>query len=297
MSIQMQGGASPDELKFARWNDAIVGDAVDLRGSAAIEFAKRNSNAIHTFRYDPNKLAIEFDGKMFSAEEPETAFADIANSSALLETTTLGFTEILLCCRALKQSHRRAVSLLYTEPQNYYRPRRTQIVHRRDFDLSEEVEEFTGVPGNTVLLLPERPAKVVIFVGFEGQRLNRFLEQTEISPSKCAFVFGVPAFHPGWEMDAFANNLRVLKGEKMASRVHFCGAQNPRSAYETLVRIYASCNGEKLSVVPIGTKPHGLGSALFLCEHSDVGVDYDNPKRRQNRSDKVGAWHLFDAEF
>jgi hypothetical protein len=170
-------------------------------------------------------------------------------------------------------------------------------VHRRDFDLSDEVDDFTAVPGNTFLLLPERPLKVVVFVGYEGQRLNRYLEQTGVPPSKCSFVFGVPAYHPGWEMNSFANNFRVLKGEQMAGKVFFCGAQNPYSVYVMLNRIYKSCNGERVSITPIGTKPHGIGSALFLCEHSDVGVVYDNPKRKKERTDKVGTWHLFDVDF
>jgi hypothetical protein len=293
----MQAGAAPGDLTFGRWGHAIVGEAVDPRGAAAIEFAKGNADTAHTFRYDPGKLAFEFDGASFSAEEPEAAVACIDGSPAVLETTTLGFVEILLCCRALKQSGRAGVSMVYVEPGGYNRPLRSQVVHRRDFDLSDEVEDFAAVPGNTVLLLPERPAKVVVFLGFEGQRLNRFLEQTGVSASKCEFVFGVPAFRPGWEMDAFANTFRVLKGEQMSGRVHFCGAHNPVSVYEMLGRIYGSCNAQRVSVAPIGTKPHGIGSALFLCEHSDVGVVYDNPKRKKERSDKVGTWHLFDAEF
>jgi hypothetical protein len=98
-------------------------------------------------------------------------------------------------------------------------------------------------------------------------------------------------------MDAFANNLRVLRGGQMAGHVHFCGAHSPASAYEMLGRVYGSCDGQRFSVTPIGTKPHGIGAALFVCEHSDVGVVYDNPKRKKERSDKVGTWHLFDAEF
>jgi hypothetical protein len=297
MKILMQAGAHAGDLKFDGWHHAIIGEAIDPRGTAAIDFARANAKSVHTFRYNPKKLLVEFDGESFSAEEPERAFASVGNSPTLLETTTLGFVEILLCCRALKQTKLHSVTLVYAEPQNYYRPRRSQIVHRRDFELSDEVEEFAGVPGNTLLLLPDRPLKVVIFVGFEGQRLNRFLEQTGLSPSKCEFVFGVPAFHPGWEMDAFANNFRVLKGEQMAGKIHFCGAQNPVSAYDALARIYGSCNGERVSVTPIGTKPHGIGSALFLCEHSDVGVVYDNPKRKKERTDKIGTWHLFDAAF
>lgn len=293
----MQTAPSPEEFVSSRWDHAIIGDSVDSRGAVAIEFAKANSAAIHSFRYNPKALQIEFDGEQFSAEEPEQLFARLAHQSILLEATTLGFVEILLCCRALRQTAQSAVSLVYTEPKNYYRPRRSQIVHRRDFELSNEVEEFMAVPGNTILLSADRAVKSVVFVGFEGQRLNRFLEQTGIPASKCSIVFGVPAFRPGWEMDSFANNFRVLKGDQMAGRIHFCAAQNPLSAYETLKRIYNSCSGERLLVTPIGTKPHGIGSAFFLSEHPDVGVIYDNPKRKENRSNSVEKWHFFRAEF
>jgi hypothetical protein len=294
--IRMQAGGAATELAFSGWGAAVVGEAVDPRGTAAIEFAKGNSGVVHTFRYDPKQLAVEVDGRAFSAEEPEKPFAALGGP-ILLETTTLGFVEILLCCRGLKAAGAASVWLVYAEPQDYNRPRRSQIVHRRDFDLSDEVEEFTAVPGNPLLLLPEREVRAVIFLGFESQRLNRFLDQTSIAPGCCEFVFGVPAFRPGWEMDSFANNFRVLKGEKMAGRVHFCGAHSPVSAYEALVRIYGACSSQRVSVAPIGTKPHGVGAALFLCEHPDVGVVYDNPKRKKERSSKVGTWHLFEAVF
>jgi len=297
MKIGNQAGANASELHISRWGHAIVGESVDPRGTAATEFAKSNADAVHRFCYDPKKLTIEFDGASYSAEEPEKAFTEIGDTPALLEATTLGFVEILLCCKALKQAGRTGVSLLYAEPLNYFRPRRSQIVHRRDFELSEEVEEFTALPGNAILLLPDRPIKAVVFLGFEGQRLNRFLEQTGISPSKVEYVFGVPAFRPGWEMDAFANNLQVRSGGEMAGHVHFCGANSPASAYAVLDRVYRSCDGQRCSVTPVGTKPHGIGAALFICEHPEVGVIYDNPKRKKERSDKVGAWHLFEAVF
>lgn len=297
MKIEMQAGASISELSFSRWDHAIVGEAVDPRGEAAIDFATRSADAVHRFHYDPKRLAIEFDGASYSAEEPERSFAGITGASVLLEATTLGFVEILLCCRALKQTGQASVSLVYAEPLRYFQPRRSQIVHRRDFELSDEVEEFTAVPGNAILLLPERPIKAVVFLGFEGQRLNRFLEQTGVSPSKCDYVLGVPAYRPGWEMNAFANNLRVLSGGQMAGHLQFCGANSPASAYEMLCRVHASCDGERFFITPIGTKPHGIGAALFLCDRSDVGVVYDNPKRKDKRSDELGTWHLFEALF
>ena len=117
MKIGMQAGASASELSFSRWSHAIVGEAVDPRGNAAIEFAKGSADAVHRFRYDPKKLSIEFDGAFYSAEEPEKAFVGIGGAPALLEATTLGFVEILLCCRALKQAGRAGGSWRFCQPR------------------------------------------------------------------------------------------------------------------------------------------------------------------------------------
>jgi len=297
MRMFMQAGQGPTDLEFSRWEHAIVGLPIDARGIAATEFARANANAVHEFRYDPESLSVWLDGTSFTAEEPEKAFLRLHDGPILLEATSLGFVEILACCRALLQLGRRAITMIYIEPLEYFRPRRSQLVHRRDYELSDEVHEFNAVPGNAILLLRDRPVRVMVFAGFEGQRLFRLQEKLGRTPSEFNFIFGVPAYHPGWEMNAFANNFRFVSGEQMIGRVHFCGAQNPSSAYEILCDVQSACNGERLLVAPIGTKPHGIGCALYLCEHPEAGVVYDNPVRKKRRSDKVGSWHLFNIEL
>lgn len=295
MRIDMQAGGTRSEIASGPWGHAILGTSVDPRGEAAAAYVRDHCGEIHRVNYDAKNLEFRFDGVLYSVEEPEYAVSGIARSGVLVEATTLGFVELLLCVRALKNAGASRVSFLYCEPGDYYRPRRSMIVHRRDFELSSEVEQFTAVPGNAILLLQERAVKAVVFLGFEGQRLNRLLEQTGIRPGSCEYVFGVPAFRPGWEMDAFANNVRVIGGEGMAGRVHFCGAHSPMGAYEVLRSVHRSCDGRRFAIVPIGTKPHGIGAALFLSEEPDVGVVYDCPRLRAERSDSVGTWHLFNV--
>jgi len=290
---------APEEIaeELALLEAGIVGQAVDDRGSAAEGFARENSECVHLFSYSPETLNVSLDSVRFSAESVDGALAKMAKTRILVEATTLGFVEILLCCRALKQLGVPGISLAYIEPASYFRPHQSLIVHRRDFELSDEVDNFSAVPGNAVLMRSDR-TKVILFLGFEGQRMNRFLEQTAISPSACSITFGVPAFRPGWEMHAFANNFIALRGSEMAGKIQFCGAQNPLSAYAAVKRIYDSCApNERLVIVPVGTKPHGIGAALFASEHPETGVSYDNPKRKDKRSESVGAWHLFDVVF
>ena len=111
-------------------------------------------------------------------------------------------------------------------------------------------------------------------------------------------IFGVPAFKPGWEMDAFVNNIRVIRDKHIRGGIKFCGAENPAAVFNLLSEVYDSREPEEmLFIAPIGTKPHGIGVALFVATHEDVGIIYDHPIRRKGRSQAVSRWHLFSADL
>ena len=298
MHIEMQSGPDSDCLSHSRWQTGIVGDILDDRGDKAIEFIKKSCDAIYTLRYDPRLLQIRLNEKEMPVDDIQGAIQTLCTNSLILETTTLRVDEILLCCKPVQQLGISSISLLYTEPQRYNRFRQSEVLHRREFDLSTEYEPFAGIPGTRLMLNIAFRTKAVFLVGYEGQRLRKVLDQTDIRPENSYVVFGVPAFQPGWEMDAFANNLRVIKEKEIARNVLFSGAQNPASVIDALETVYrARGPNEQLVVVPIGTKPHGIGAVLFACEHDDVGVIYDHPNRKYGRSSQVGTWHLFDVDF
>lgn len=300
MRIRMQSGVSSTGLAYSPWSSAVIGVPLDDRGAAAIAFAERSARKIHTISYSANPPSVKFDNEICEVESLANLIKDEVGEPLLLEATTLGFVEILLTLRAAKESGQKKVSILYTEPRSYRRSLSQLVLHRRDFELSDEVEDFSGVPGSLFMLRDDRRAKAVFLVGYEGQRLEQALEQTGVRPSDCSVVFGVPAFQAGWEMDSFANNIRVLRQRDVTGEVLFGGAQNPLSAYRAIARVHASCDrsrGERLIVAPIGTKPHGIGAAVFVCDHDDVGLIYDHPRRSSGRSDDVASWHLFEVGF
>lgn len=135
-------------------------------------------------------------------------------------------------------------------------------------------------------------------MGFEERRLDVALETQILRPSDAAVVFGVPAFFPGWEMHSFANNVRVIQDAGLSGGVHFCGPENPASAYDLLAEISESLlSGERLIVAPIGTKPNGIGAAVFVASHSDIGLLYDHPKRSPGRTSNVARWHLYKVDL
>lgn len=303
MKIYMQEAQSTSELSFNTWYLGLVGQSLDERGNAAIDFLVRNTSQIVFIQYDPNEFTIKIDGDTLNAENLEDYLRRFHGHSIILETTTLGFVEIFLCCRAFQQLGFQQFSFLYVEPLQYAlhitNLRRSQLLHKRDFDLSYEVAGYKPIPGATLILSDETPQRTVFFVGYEERRLDRALEDYQmIQPTSCSLVFGVPAFRPGWEMDAFANNIRVIRERNIRGGVYFCGAESPLAAVEVLRRIKRELkNGERLFIGPIGTKPHGLGVALFASCQAHIGILYDHPTRRQGRTSKISRWHLYNVEL
>ena len=295
----MQEGRTNSQLTFARWDVAIIGKPVDDRGKAAIGFLQQNADELFLIDYDPGEFRLDIDGTSTNAEEITSFLAAFPNKSVVLETSTLGFVEILLCCREFKNSGIRDLQLLYVEPQRYHSTQRSQLLDKRDFELSDEVPGYRAIPGVIFMLNDRDKQKGVFFLGYEETRFDRVLEDYQmIRPNNCVVVFGVPAFQPGWEMDSFANNIGVIRQRNIEGGVYFCGAENPASTVDLLNELYSGLDqDEMLFIAPIGTKPNGIGVALFAGAHDNVGILYDHPKRSQGRSSQVSKWHLFSVMF
>ncbi len=301
MRISMQSSDDPRHLHLGRWGHAIVGGELDDdRSERAMEFAREWADEVHCLQYGPRSFNYVFDGNAVTVDSLRSTVRDMVSEGVLLEATTLRFVEILTCLRTAKACGNITVSVLYLEPRDYSRPQYDHVLHRRDFELSREFEPFSGVPGCVIRLSGDRPVRAVFLLGYEGQRLSKALQENGLKPSRCSVVFGVPAFRPGWEMHSFANNVECIIEEGPMSTVLFAGADNPMAAYEAIQEAHVSCDastGERLLVVPIGTKPHALGAALFACEHPEVGVIYDHPTRSGKRSKNVATWHLYEVDW
>lgn len=281
-----------EDLPWPEIAMAFVGEALDDRGEAAVTQVGRSTARVEPAVFDLETGAVNVAGV---PHYPEDLTGYLGSpSSILLEATTLGFVEVFLLTKAALEAGAQQLSILYVEPEQYLvRPRELAFLDRRDFELSDEVREFSGVPRAAIMLTSNAPTKAVFFVGYEGQRLEQALENTNIVASRSSVIFGVPAFQTGWEMDSFANNVEIID-ERRIGEVAYASASDPFSAYEILEEISAArLSDERMLVVPIGTKPHGIAAALFAATHEDVGLLYDHPIRRQGRSSRTGVWHLF----
>jgi hypothetical protein len=300
MVIHMQKGNRPDDFIFPRWDVALVGPAVDDRGKAAVDFAEQNSSEILLLQYDESTFEMTVGDQRINAEDIGDALNVFVGGKVLLEATTLGLVEIFMACRGLRANGLQQMSLVYIEPLSYLAPRRIHVLDKRDFELSDTVPGYRAIPGATFLLSVFKAQHVVFFLGYEDHRFDVAMEdfQQTLRSQDCSVVFGVPAFQPGWEMNSFANNVRVIRGRDVSGGIHFCGAENPSAALDVLTEIQASLvPGTRMFVAPIGTKPMGVATALFAAENPDVGLLYDHPKRRAGRSSSCSSWHLYEIKF
>jgi hypothetical protein len=296
MNMELQKGLSPAEIEWKSWGVAFCGEAIDDRGRAAAQAVQERAAKVVELRYDSENFEVSIEGSRIEVGHFPDALRPFLAGPVVLEATTLGFVEILLCCRALHGIGIQGFDLVYVEPDRYRIPRRQNLLHRRDFELSMDVPGYRAIPGHAILLGDRTQQKGVFFLGYEEERLRRAFEDLQmIRPAAAAIAFGVPAFKPGWEMDAFANNIGVVREHNIRGGVYFCGAENPEAAVDMLLSIYKGLGpGERLFIAPIGTKPHGIGAALFVSQHNDVGIIYDHPRRTRNRSNAIaGPVNLF----
>lgn len=298
MKIRMQEEEHFHGLSHKSWEIGFYGEPLDERGEEAIKFLKENTQASQELEYLPDDFSFSLNSEGFLSEKQFTTYAQsLKGKSIIIESTTLGLVEILILLKVLLANPGAEIDILYVEPGRYNNPRRLELLRQRDFELSTEVPGFKAVPGFLSMLSGANPQRVVFFLGYEEQRLERALEDHQMINSKdIEIVFGVPAFQPGWEMNSFANNLRVIREQNIRATPHFCGAENPLAAYEVLERIHKSLQeNEPLFISPIGTKPTGIGAALFLSTHQNAFLLYDHPKRSSKRSAQVAKCHLYNV--
>lgn len=299
MDIKMQYGHSPSELDYSGWEVGFFGNAIDDRGVKAIEFLKENAKTIVRFQYLPKEFKVSISGHEIDKDDIDDQIAIYSGMNIILDSTTLNFAEMLILIQAFRNVKNVSFDVLYIEPGDYNRKHKTnEILHKRDFELSEGNVGYEAIPGHALLITNEVNQKVIFLCGFESERVDRAIEDSQINGANCSCIFGVPAFCSGWEMDSFDNNISVIKEKKLTGGVNFCGATDPLSVYQRLNLIYMGLeNDDQMFVAPLSTKPMNLGACLFLVTKPKdrVAALYDHPNEMKGRGLKISKWHLFNV--
>lgn len=283
-----RSGTSAAELQLPENMVLLHGEQLDDRGQLACGCVPESARVLLGYGVDDMSLTVGTETK--SSDLASEMLSGFDRDKVVLEATTLGFAELFCATNALLASGATSVNIIYVEPAQYQRasPSGDQ------FMLSEPTRGYAPIPNAIVDLTSDEVEAGVFFLGFEPERLDRALEEHQMIASKdVKLVFGIPAYHPGWELDAIIPHLPALVQHGL--QLDYCAANDPEAAFECLERTRAALSEDKrMFVAPIGPKPCGIASAIFASVYPEqVGLLFDHPRRKKKRSTGTDLWHRF----
>lgn len=278
------------QLGLSEGSVVFHGGVVDERGQLTLDLGPTHHKV--PVSYNVQDMTISLADQTVDADLCEKAISPyLDDRNIVLEATTLGFAELFCLTRALIASGKHTFEITYAEPERYNKP----SGRGESYALSEIITGYAPIPHSVVDLSSEEVEAGVFFLGYEQERMARALEEYQMISNKLVkVVFGVPAFHAGWELNSIVPHLQMLS-EQNGFEIAYCSANDPGSAYECLERTLKSLsNGARMFIAPIGTKPCGVATAVFASLYpNESGILFDHPKKKDKRSFGVHIWHKY----
>jgi hypothetical protein len=177
------------------------------------------------------------------------------------------------------------VNIIYTEPYSYIiKEFRKEGVFN---DLSERIDGIEPLPGFAYIIPNSEEMKFVALLGFEGGRFTYLLELIQPPRDGIIPVIGVPGFRIEYPFVAAWGNRLPLDETKSWGNIQYVAANSLVDVFLLLKKIQRQIPSYvKITIAPIGTKPHAIGAILFAIKYpKQVEIVYDNPKRNIMRTD------------
>ena len=96
MNLQMREVENSLELNLATYDYGFVGKAIDDRSKEAISFITSVCREVLQIEYNADNFEIQINGETFDAEDLTDKLRFCEGKSAIIESTSIGFVEILL---------------------------------------------------------------------------------------------------------------------------------------------------------------------------------------------------------
>jgi hypothetical protein len=209
----------------------------------------------------------------------------IVNKNVLLDITSLDHVTIMTIFNILINKVRpKKLFAGYVCPMRYKGSKENYL-----FTLTSELEGIMTIPG---LARIEKPSEsVCVFLGFEGGRFQRIIEL--INETKNIYpIFSLPLINLNWMKISMWNSLDILKGHSSNSIIHKCSAESIFDALQLLDEI--SRIADNTVLVPLGTRPHSAGCAIFASTKKNTRIIYDYAVETHNRSEGIGNITIYN---
>lgn len=283
-------------------NILFLGKALDDRGEGINTFLKSKytnniqieyENETDSFIVHPDKM----ESKIIKRYEIEQLLQDIVNSNVnvvAFEATTLGYCEILLILYAINMlKFKVTIKIYYAEPDRY-----RSRMDNEEYELSEEYSNHKYIKP-FILEMPhdstlDQKATLVSLLGFEDNRMGRVINDNENKYDQFISIFPIPGFQFGWENISLSKHHVFLDNK---DDIYYTPADNPYETYKLLNKITTNLNEKRIIIMPIGTKPCTIGTAIFLINAKEQGKNqiatkYDFPIKKHGRS--IGIAKIYE---
>lgn len=225
----------------------------------------------------------------------------IRNKKILVDITGISQPAIFFLLKLLYEDENLRPSNLfiaYTEPLRY----KAKVLPSSEdvFELTEKFIGLKALPGFIRKSEREKDQLLVLLIGFEGKRAKCVCETLDVSARDIRIVLGFPGFKPGWQYLAYGSNQSMLEYFQAYHFVSLAAANNPFDAYNALLELHTeqvrSGIEARMTVAPVGTKPHAVGAAMFALHYSSITrLVYDFPvKARSLRSKGYGTTWIYN---
>ena len=130
----------------------FCGIPIDDRGVKLLEEIDKHTQNIVEVNFDIDTYAIQLNGQSFPVMSPAQGFNEVCATfkfdSILVESTTIGFVELLIVLKWFNTIDLDEINICYAEPKSY--KRRTNYMNdlgKHEFDLSSHSGGFKAIPG------------------------------------------------------------------------------------------------------------------------------------------------------
>ena len=181
--------------------------------------------------------------------------------------------------------------IFYSEPEDYI----TDLY----LPMSTGIRQINTIPGFVGTQPLTKPALLVIFLGYEGDRAISLFEN--LDPNEVIVVIPNPPYHIEWKgrTEEMNRHLIELIGE---DRIEYANSRNPfiiASELEKIIENY-DLNDWHLCIAPLGTKPQTVGIYLFWQKHKgECSLIYAQPLKHNKHfySKGIGkTWSLLSPK-
>lgn len=184
----------------------------------------------------------------------------------------------------------------YTEPGEYIQKKEDD---ERKFDLKTVTLGFDEIPNLQTMWDGLGECEWIIFMGFEGSRLQMLQLEAEPGRKYTVPVALIPSMHVEWYNYVIEANLEFMETIGKLEGIKYVSAVNPFEVFNFLEkeRNENKSNNLKLKISPVGTKLTALGSIMYVIKYSDDMLLTDNPIQEEENSLSYGKSYGYDLTF